>query len=289
MPSADTRIQKAMTARLVEQLSPDRVAALVGGTHTETLRDNVVPTVTDEQLELLRSQLAEGDGGELTARPKSGKTTAHAPYSSAALALNAFGGWLGHEQQLTVAGLGGWTEPLQIEAKLQIAHGGGRGSLDVLLRAPGRVLAVESKLKEYAKSHLPRHLRPVYAKPAMAELLPAGWRRVLAALLSGDLSCNYLDAEQLVKHALALQSQFPDDERTLAYIFLEPANADELPELAGHVDELEQLLKLLGEDADPGFVVRTYDDLFAEWEAVADPTIRAHVSAVRQRYGSVAA
>ncbi|MDO9354071.1 MAG: hypothetical protein Q7T55_10270 [Solirubrobacteraceae bacterium] len=145
-----------------------------------------MPTITDAQLESLQQQLAAGDGKELIPTTGSGKTRAHAPYSSATLALNAFGGWLGHEQHLTVAGLGGWTDPLQIEAKLQIAHRGGRANLDVLLAAPGRVLAIESKLKEYVSSHLPRGLKPVYATPEMAALLPDGWRRVLDALLDGE-------------------------------------------------------------------------------------------------------
>lgn len=291
MPSATTRIQRSLTARLIELLPEDRVRAFVGGTHTAELRDNVVPSISDEQLSVLRAQLEAGDGGELRPRPKSGKTTAHAPYSSAALALNAFGGWLGSEQRLTVAGLGGWSEPMQIEAKLQIAHGGGRANLDVLLRAEGRVLGIESKLSEYVADHSVRHLSAVYATERMAALLPAdsGWRRVLDALLNGDLSCNFLDPEQLLKHALALHSQFPDAERTLGYIFWEPANADEIPILRGHDDELGQLLDLLGDDADPAFVVLTYDDLLDEWqaEAASDAHAKGHVAALRARYGDV--
>lgn len=289
MPSPTTRIQKALSERLKNSLPEERAAAFVGGTHTETLRDNVVPSITDDQLATLETQLSAGDGGELRPSAKSGKTTAHAPYSSAALALNAFGGWLGREEQLTVAGLGGWTDPLQIEAKLQIAHGGGRANLDVLLTAPGRVLAVESKLSEYVASHDERHLKPVYASEEMASLLSGGWARVLRALLDGEFPCHYLDAAQLVKHALAVKSQFPDREATLAYIYWEPSNADEIPQLAGHRDELDQLLELLGDDADPAFVALTCDELFAEWDAVADEAVRAHVAALRARYGEMRA
>lgn len=289
MPSPTTRIQKALSERLKSSLSEARVRAFVGGTHTESLRDNVVPSITDDQLATLRAQLAAGDGGELRPRPKSGKTTAHAPYSSAALALNAFGGWLGREEQLTVGGLGGWTDPLQIEAKLQIAHGGGRANLDVLLTSPGRVLAIESKLTEYVAAHDERHLKPIYASAEMAGLLSGGWGRLLRALLDGEFPCHHLDATQLVKHALAVKSWFPDRDATLAYVYWEPSNADEIPQLGGHRDELDQLLELLDDDADPAFVALTYDELFAEWDAVADEAARAHVAALRARYGGVTA
>lgn len=286
MPSTDTRIQTALTDRLKEQLPPDRVAAFVGGTHTETLSDNVVPSITPEHLEILRAQLTAGDGGELTPTT-SGKTRAHAPYSSAALALNAFGGWLERETELTVGGLAGWTEPVQIEAKLQIDHGGGRANLDVLLRAPGRVLAIESKLKEYVAPHEPTTLKPVYAKPEMAELLPGGWRRVLEALNAGKLPFRHLGADQLVKHALAVNSQFPGQERTLAYVYWEPANASDFPEFQAHRQELDQLIELLGDDADPTFLIRTYDELFEEWRVSPDAVIQQHVAALVARYGGV--
>ncbi|MEN0015847.1 MAG: hypothetical protein AAGC46_20950, partial [Solirubrobacteraceae bacterium] len=74
MPSTNSRIETALTNRLKEQLPPDRVAAFVGGTHTEQLRDNAVPSITPEHLDILRSQLAAGDGGELTPN-KNGKVT----------------------------------------------------------------------------------------------------------------------------------------------------------------------------------------------------------------------
>lgn len=285
MPSAKTRFPNALTARLIQALPQDRVDAFIGGTHTADLRDNVVPTISDEQLAILRAQLEAGDGGELTPT-KSGKSTGHAPYSSAALALNAFGGFVGHESDLTIHGIGGWTS-LEIEAKLQIAHRGGRANLDALLRAPGRVLGVESKLTEYASSHLPRNLKPVYGTDEMRAMLSGGWRHALDALLSGEFACNYLDPEQLVKHALSLHSQFPDDARALTYVFLEPANVSEVPELGGHADELQQLLELLGDDADPAFEVITYDDLFREWSEIASPAISQHVAALAARYGNL--
>jgi hypothetical protein len=64
----------------------------------------------------LREQILAGAGGEL--RPsKSGRRHAHAPYSSAALAANVFGRWLGSEQHLRIAGLARFSEPLEVGSR----------------------------------------------------------------------------------------------------------------------------------------------------------------------------
>lgn len=158
--TAKTAAWEKLFARLQEQFPTAVVDRFVGGTHTQRLEDNLVPSLTRAQVTELRAQLAAGDGGEL--RPNAtGKRTAHAPYSSAALALNAFGPWLGGESLLSIAGLTGFSEPLRIEAKLQISNGGGKANLDVLLRGPGkRVIAVESKLTETLDPHAPTKWRP---------------------------------------------------------------------------------------------------------------------------------
>ena len=96
MSGVQRAAQVAIAARLRTMLPADVLSRFVGGTHTRRFEDNLLTTFSANQVRVLRTQLAGGAGGEL--RPtSSGKRPAHAPYSSATLAVNAFGGWLGHE------------------------------------------------------------------------------------------------------------------------------------------------------------------------------------------------
>ncbi|MDO9354070.1 MAG: hypothetical protein Q7T55_10265 [Solirubrobacteraceae bacterium] len=90
-----------------------------------------------------------------------------------------------------------------------------------------------------------------------------------------------------MKHALAIHSQFPDSERTLASVYWQPANANDLLGLAAHADELTRLVDLLGDDADPTFVVLTYGELFSEWAQSDSLQTRAHVETLETRYAGL--
>ncbi len=273
-----------LSDRLRATLPEERRKAFVGGTHTAAFPDNVVKTVTPEQLRVLQAQLARANGGEL--RPnKNGKCKAHAPYSSAALALNAFGGWLGRERMLSVAGHGGWTEPLGLEAKRKIDHRGGTVNFDVLLEAGDRVVGIESKLTEFIPLHRPAEWKAVYRSPQMADLLDKGWRSTLKASLDGTWQPEHLGVEQLLKNALALRSAFAHGRLTLLYCFWEPTNRAAFPEFKEHRQEIEQLVFRVGANADPTFVALSYTELFREWEAGAtDGWVREHLAALRARY-----
>lgn len=224
------------------------------------------------------------EAGELEPS-RTGKRPAHAPYSSAALAVNAFGRWLGAEEYLRVAGLlGGFSEPLQIESRQQIAHGGGEANLDCLLRGPGLVVGVESKLTETLAPHSPTPWKKPYGAPALAEKLCGGWREVFAASRGGTWQPAHLGVEQLIKHALALVSQFPNEELHLVYVWWEPENASEIPELVAHRAEVDELQERIGPTS-PQFHALTYGELFDEWERLSGPGWRVgHLTELRARY-----
>jgi hypothetical protein len=274
--------QAALTAALKATLDPATVVRFLGATHTRRFADNLLPGLSQSQIAALRAQLALGAGGELWPT-KTGKRPAHAPYSSAALALNAFGRWLGAEQKLQVGSLGGFAEPLEIESRQQINFGGGTANLDVLLRAPGLVVGVESKLTETLSAHEPVRWRPAYASRQMAELLDGSWSGVFAASRAGSWQPKHLGIEQLIKHTLALASRFADCERHLVYVWWEPLNAEEIPELAAHRRELAELRDRLGE-ASPRLHALTYTELFAEWEQLNVPWIPDHLAQLHARY-----
>jgi hypothetical protein len=195
----------------------------------------VLPTTCFRAYPSDRSRRCAGSSstepGESCASAKSGKRPAHAPYSSAAFAINAFGSWLDREAELRVAGLGSFSKPLEIESRQHISHGGGIANLDVLLQTDAVVVGVESKLTAPLRAHDPVRWRAPYHDPKMKTILNDGWNDVFAASLPARWQPKYLGLEQLIKHALALASRFPDHERHLIYVWWEPENPEELPEL----------------------------------------------------------
>lgn len=279
MSSTRTRAWHALTDQLRE-LAPD--ASFVGGTHTLQFARNLVPGLTDEQVEAVRTQLKAGAGNELTPTD-TGKRRAHAPYSSAALAASTFGRWVGFESELRIAGLGGFSAPLTIEQKLKISHGGGTANLDCGLTDPGLIVGVESKLTETLTAHKPVRWAAAYKAREMSQLLDRSWRKVLGMSLNGKWQPKYVGLEQLIKHALALSSM-EADQRELLYVYWEPANAEDHAEVLGHRQELDRLRSLLG-DCSPGLRAMTHAELWASWEAEAGPAwLPEHVAQLRQRY-----
>jgi hypothetical protein len=164
-----SRAWRALSERLIKTLPPAARESLIGGSHVRRFEDNLLPGISIGQAAALRAQLDGGAGGELK-QTRTGKRPAHAPYSSAALTINAFGPWLGQEVHLRVAGLGGFDHPLTVEHKLSIKHGGGTANLDCYLEGPAIVVGVESKLTEHLPSHKPLRWKPAYHWAEMAAL-----------------------------------------------------------------------------------------------------------------------
>jgi hypothetical protein len=232
----------------------------------------------------VREQLARGAGNELTPT-LSGKRRAHAPYSSAALAANAFGRWIGSEPALQVAGIRGFDPPLSLEHKVRIAHGGGEANLDCVLQGPDLFVGIESKLTEPLGAHDPVRWRAPYHTAEMAKLLSAGWGDVFRASLTREWAPAQLGIEQLIKHALALSTHAGDREPHLVYCYWEPLNGDEIPEVLGHRQELEKLRARVG-TALPHLHVVSYQQLLAEWDDLASPPpwLSAHLAEFNERY-----
>lgn len=269
MITSQQRAWKALTAALVDTMPEDLAATMVGGTHTRRLSDNLLPGLSQAQVRAIRTQLAGGDGGELTPTA-TGKRKAHAPYSSSALAANAFGRWIGHEPELTLAGMGNFDRPLALEHKLQIAYGGGIANLDCVLQAPGLIVGVESKLTETLTPHKPVPWKAPYMAAGMAAMLAGGWREALESSLAAHWLPHYLGVEQLVKHALALTSHANGRSTHLVYLYWEPQNGNGIPEVVQHRAELAQLAAVVA-DAEPKLTAVSYHQLFDEWAERAIP------------------
>lgn len=198
--STDTQeaARTALSRRLRELLPAETTEHFIGGTHTRRFADNLLPSFSAEQVRALRAQLARGAGDELAATA-SGKRRAHAAYSSAALAANAFGGWMGAENQLRIVGLGGFDTSISLEHKLRIAHGGGEANLDCVLQSSTALVGIESKLTEPLACHQPVEWKAPYKRDAMATLLQDGWLKAFNASPAGAWRPQHLGLEQLLK------------------------------------------------------------------------------------------
>jgi hypothetical protein len=257
----------------------------VDGTgRAERFEDNLVSTLSAEQIATLREQLSGGDGRELEFASDGTRPDAHAAHSSSALAFNAFGGWLGHEQDLVADGVTGFTDQLRVEARQRIFRGGRAPNLDCVITGPEVVLGVESKLTEFLSPHSAKQWSPAYSRDSCRALFDDGWLRTLDDAIAGDYHPRFLDATQLLKHALGVSKQHPARERHLLYVFWEPCDADDHGEFALHRAEVAEFAERVGTGS-PRFHALSYPELWDQW---ANVTTRAwlsdHIRALKDRY-----
>ena len=279
-----TRASAALRAGLLRTLSAERAAIVDESGRTFAFEDNVLRTLSDVQIETLRGQLAAGDGGELSGLGDGGRPDAHAAHSSSALAFNAFGVWLGFEPKLMIDGVSGFTDPLRVEARQRIFRGGRAPNLDCLLTGPKVVAGIESKLTEPLAPHRRAPWSEAYGRAICRALLTDGWCEVLDAARCGTYCPRYLDAAQLIKHALGLSKQHPDRELHLVYVYWEPDDGDQFGEVLAHREEIGEFLDRVG-DASPRLHALSYAQLWAQWDMLSEVEwLAGHLAALRSRY-----
>src|SRR4051812_20488016 len=143
------RARKALGEAL-ERVRPD--AERDAHEYVVELEDNLLPSIRRGDIE---EAFNAGAGQELEGKMR-------APWSSSALAVNAFAPWQRDPALLTLAGISGFAGTLAFEAKCPNGVSRIPPHLDVLLVRDDDVIAVESKCTEY--------LAPKTAKVAAAYL-----------------------------------------------------------------------------------------------------------------------
>ncbi len=282
--SAKARAVAALLDAFKASLPVERAALVDTTGRGERFEDNLVPSLSADQIGKLRAQRVSGDGDELDFGPAGERPDAHAAHSSAALACNAFGIWIGREQQPTFNGLGGGlAAPLHVEVKQRIFRGGRHLNLDVLVAGYDVVLGVESKLTEPLARHTARAWSDAYGRDSTRALVSDGWLKALDDARAGAYRPAYLDVDQLLKHALGLAKQHPSRKRHLLYVFWEPTEAGDVPEVIEHRQEVAELLNRVG-NASPRLHALSYLELWSQWDAMGLPWLSAHVACLRQRY-----
>ncbi|HVZ44168.1 MAG TPA: hypothetical protein VHA82_10205 [Ramlibacter sp.] len=223
-----------------------------------------------------------GSGNELTdtaARP----AKMRALHSSSALAANVFDHWLDRPdlilRWLDVAGQG---KGASFEGKLATGLPGVPPNLDLLItRADGSLVGVESKFTEWL---VPARGR---ASPFKEKYFPSDrylWaelglplcQEAAERIQSGQLRFHFLNAPQLLKHALGLASTKCDFE--LVYLYYDAPSS----EGEQHANEAAAFAVTVAEDFP--LHVRTYQQVFANIASQATAQETEYVSYLRARY-----
>ena len=262
----------ALAGRLAE------LGVAVTDGYASHLDDVVLPWFSDDLRAAIRADLSGKGGSELEPR-RSAPPKFHAAYSSAGLAANAFAPWLSRREAVP---FGDESFPGEVHLEVERSTGlrGTPPTLDCLVDGQ-RALAIESKCTEQFSAH-EASFQPAYAELA-AGIAHRSWREEYERLVEDPRRYRFLDAAQLVKHYLGLKTQFGDRDVTLAYLYWEPVNADQVPECVIHRAEARAFAAVV-DDPHVRFRPMSYADLWTGWDSQAAPWLREHVAALRKRY-----
>jgi hypothetical protein len=219
------------------------------------------------------SDLSAGAGSELNGKLR-------AAHSSAALAVNTFGPWRTDPANLQIGGVSRFSA-LKFEATCPTGLGGTPPHLDLI--AEGELpIAVESKCTEWMEAKA-AHFSASYDKLRSSHG-SSPWFEQIQQLRDQPNRYSFLDAAQLVKHALGLTSMYGSRSVQLVYLYWEPNNAQSWAECRSHRSEAEDLaLRVAGSNI--RLIPMSYRDLWTEWETVQPPP---HLTYLRARYDRLA-
>lgn len=247
--------------------------------YTETVEANLLQKLHPETTK----DFERGDGGELGRHGHRGKM--QALRSSSALVVNVFDYWRDRPKTWIAKGLSLSSEPssLCFEAKFENGLRQGHSpNLDLaIVLADKRIVAVESKFTE-------TYTRVSRKEPFKDKYFPAGsgrWhdlrlpncQRLADRLRRGDARFLYLNAAQLLKHALGL-AQPEVGAVTLVYLWYAVPSS----EATQHEKEVEEFTREIGAELD--FRALTYQKLFSAALRDVGAAHAAYVDYIGERY-----
>ena len=223
--------------------------------------------------DLFEADYRVGAGHELEGKMR-------AAHSSAALVVNTFAPWRQSPSTLLLAKSTGFSS-LQFEAIFPTGLGGTPPHLDLMAYGPSPV-AVESKCLEYLTPKAALFSRS-YDTIADARC-NSPWFGLIEVLRRDPARYRYLDAAQLVKHALGLMKAPFIEDVVLLYLYWEPVNHAQFAEFQVHREEIASVQAEL-KDARPRLQSLTYTELWDGWQSSSDAQwLRAHLARLWERY-----
>ena len=229
--------------------------------------------LAEVELNLLRplsesAQLSfdRGSGSELQDTPGR-PAKMKALHSSSALAVNVFDSWVGHDARLLQAalGLGQEIQEIAFEEQFPTGLGGNPPNLDITLKLSNdHIIGIESKYSEWLtpKSQNKEPFKEKYFSPDDC-LWHSRWlvnsQNLAHEMYTGNRAFKYLDAAQLLKHALGLATRLGNN-FSLYYIYYDWKGG----ESDVHGQEIEVFGALVGEELN--FRALTYQELFQSFK-----------------------
>jgi hypothetical protein len=224
-----------------------------------------------------RDEFEQGDGAELDHKMK-------AVHSSSALAVNVFDYWRGRDAGVLGTAMGAHAGIVDVEFEQKRPTGlpGNAPNIDVVLTlADQSTIAVESKFTESYSRHSDQGFKPKYFERMGGEWAGHGLvacQQSAEDLQSGILSYHWLNAEQLLKHALGLahSSKKPWSLWCVWY--------DDAGEHASeHAAEIADFAARIADDG-IGFRSLTYQALFEGLKRAAGLSDADYLEYLSQRY-----
>jgi hypothetical protein len=211
-----------------------------------------------------------------------------ATHSSAVLACNVFDYW--RTRDLTIVeralGLPSAITTMRFEAQFPTGLDGEPPNLDVAFRlADDTVVAVESKFTEPFRAKAFKPFKRKYFQddqPLWESRGLPGSATLVLRLQRGEVHYKHLDAPQLLKHALGLQTQHPG-RFSLIYVYMDVAGTPELK----HREEVTAFSDAIAGDFP--FMALSYAQLIASLRSLAGPPHDAYFQYLHVRYGLDAA
>lgn len=255
-----------------------------------TMTERFLPGVPGPEIEAI---FGAAPGNEIA----SGKFDS--PESSAALAANAFGFFLGRPSDLpALPGCEGEAWParsLTLEAEVRFPWSGGRHPvLDGLATTRSALIGIESKRFEPYRARKAPSLSEAYWRPEWGEFMN-GYQSIRDGLSNEPKLYSHLDAAQLFKHAFALrtavhrQGAYNGLTPVLYYVYAEPEvwPKDGKPVDDGaktrHRQEIASFTAAVAGD-EVIFISCPYRRLLDAWRRQNDGSIRVHADAVSERF-----
>ena len=209
------------------------------------------------------------------------KRKLRAPWSSAALAANAFGPWRRDPSALPLEG--GRFDRFEFEVQCPTGLRGTPPHLDAVATRGDVVVAIESKCCEILSVKRPS-FAPAYESIG-DERAASPWFAVIDAARRDPARFELLDVAQLVKHYLGLARQFRDVPVVLMYLYWEPPDWHAHRAFRTHRDEIDAFGEAVDGDAHVAFRAASYDTIWSAWQtAAAAPWVADHLGRLRNRY-----
>jgi hypothetical protein len=225
------------------------------------------------------ADLRQGDGNELEGKFR-------AAHSSSALAVNTFAPFRRRLSDLTLPAGGGFTS-LSFERKCPHGLLGRRPpNLDAVVESQDGVVGIESKCLEPLSRHV-ANFAPAYITEITDARCRTAWFAEMRRLMAEPEIYRWLDAAQLIKHALGLAHTFPGRPITLLYLFWEPSNPGAHAIFAEHRAEVSRFAARV-EDRVVRFAAASYPELWRSWRSKPPSWLSAHLDRLDARYAVAA-